>query len=69
MRDTGFMTIGHWKYLQQILFFREFDIPLKEIKAVLENLLLKGTRSCKCRENVGSKKERMEHLIAALMIS
>ena len=23
--------------LQQILFFREFDIPLKEIKAVLEN--------------------------------
>ena len=23
--------------LQQILFFREFDIPLKEIKAVMEN--------------------------------
>ncbi|HIS30430.1 MAG TPA: hypothetical protein IAB44_02620 [Candidatus Limivivens intestinipullorum] len=23
--------------LQQILFFREFDIPLKEIKAVLKN--------------------------------
>lgn len=23
--------------LQQILFFREFDIPLKEIKAVIEN--------------------------------
>ena len=25
--------------LQQILFFREFDIPLKEIKAVMDNLL------------------------------
>ena len=23
--------------LQQILFFREFDIPLKEIKAVMDN--------------------------------
>ena len=31
--------------LQQILFFREFDIPLKEIKAVLEN----------AEKNVGSK--------------
>ena len=25
------------KQLQQILFFREFDIPLKEIKSVMEN--------------------------------
>ena len=25
--------------LQQILFFREFDIPLKEIKAITDNLL------------------------------
>ena len=25
--------------LQQILFFREFDIPLKEIKAVMENAI------------------------------
>lgn len=36
--------------LQQILFFREFDIPLKEIKAVIENPVLKKTRFCKCRE-------------------
>ena len=36
--------------LQQILFFREFDIPLKEIKLFWRILLLKGTRSCKCRE-------------------
>lgn len=26
--------------LQQVLFFREFDIPLKEIKAVMENPVL-----------------------------
>ena len=36
--------------LQQILFFREFDIPLKEIKAVLENPALERNQSCKCRE-------------------
>ena len=34
--------------LQQILFFREFDIPLKEIKAVLEN-------PANAEKNVGSK--------------
>ena len=33
MRDTGFMTIRHWKHYNRILFFREFDISLKEIKA------------------------------------
>ena len=26
--------------LQQVLFFREFDIPLKEIKAVMDNPVL-----------------------------
>ena len=36
--------------LQQILFFREFDIPLKEIKAVLENPDLANAE-----KNVGSK--------------
>ena len=37
--------------LQQILFFREFDIPLKEIKAVLENPAFANAE-----KNVGSKK-------------
>lgn len=30
--------------LQQILFFREFDIPLKEIKTVMENPSLNRNR-------------------------
>lgn len=34
--------------LQQILFFREFDISLKEIKAVIENPALEKIRFCKC---------------------
>ncbi len=36
--------------LQQILFFREFDLPLKEIKAILETPGLIATRYCKVRE-------------------
>ena len=40
--------------LQQILFFREFDIPLKEIKAVLENPALEPDLA-NAEKNVGSK--------------
>ena len=55
--------------LQQILFFREFDIPLKEIKAVLENPALERNQILQMqRKMLVAKKERMEHLIAALMI-
>ena len=32
--------------LQQILFFREFDIPLKEIKAVMDNPALESSEKC-----------------------
>jgi len=42
--------------LQQILFFREFDIPLKEIKAVLENPALERNQILpNAEKNVGSK--------------
>ena len=44
LRPTAKSEAGYRLYddkalemLQQILFFREFDIPLKEIKAVMEN--------------------------------
>ena len=33
--------------LQQILFFREFDIPLKEIKAVMDNQALEKNKILK----------------------
>lgn len=53
--------------LQQILFFREFDIPLKEIKSIITSpdfdrnqiLLMQ-------RQMLVAKKERMERLIASI---
>ena len=53
--------------LQQILFFREFDIPLKEIKSVLENPALDRIRILQMqRKMLVAKKERMERLIAGI---
>lgn len=53
--------------LQQILFFREFDIPLKEIKAVMENPALdKNQILLMQRKMLVAKKERMERLIASI---
>lgn len=53
--------------LQQILFFREFDIPLKEIKAVMENPNLDTTQILQMqRKMLMAKKERMERLIASI---
>lgn len=50
--------------LQQILFFREFDIPLKEIKAVMENPALDKDQILQMqRTMLVAKKERMERLI------
>lgn len=53
--------------LQQILFFREFDIPLKEIKAIMENPALDRNRILQMqRKMLMAKKERMERLIASI---
>ena len=53
--------------LQQILFFREFDIPLKQIKAVIENPALEKNQILQVqRRMLVSKKERMERLIASI---
>ncbi|MCM1174853.1 MAG: MerR family transcriptional regulator [Blautia sp.] len=53
--------------LQQILFFREFDIPLKEIKAVMENPALDRNQILQMqREMLAAKKERIERLIAEI---
>ena len=53
--------------LQQILFFREFDIPLKEIKAVMDSPSLDRNRILQMqREMLVLKKERMERLIASV---
>lgn len=53
--------------LQQILFFREFDIPLKEIKNVMETPSLDRNQILKMqRKMLEAKKERMERLIASI---
>lgn len=53
--------------LQQILFFREFDIPLKEIKSVMENPDLDRKQILQMqRKMLVAEKERMERLIASI---
>lgn len=53
--------------LQQILFFREFDISLKEIKAVMENPDLDRNQILQMqRKMLVIKKERMERLINSI---
>ena len=53
--------------LQQILFFREFDIPLKEIKAVMENPALDRNHILQMqRKMLMAKIERMERLVASI---
>ena len=53
--------------LQQVLFFREFDIPLKEIKAVMENPVLERNQILQMqRKMLVAKKERMERLISSI---
>ena len=53
--------------LRQILFFREFDLPLKEIKAVMENPSLDKNEILQMqRRMLLRKKERMERLIASI---
>lgn len=53
--------------LQQILFFREFDIPLKEIKAIMDNPALDRNEVLQMQRNMlVAKKERMERLIASI---
>ena len=53
--------------LQQILFLREFDIPLKEIKAIMENPDLDRNQILQMqRKMLESRKERIERLISSI---
>lgn len=74
LKPTAYSGAGYRLYddkaletLQQILFFREFDLPLKEIKRILEhpafdrNQALRGQRKLLMRE-----KERLERLISGI---
>lgn len=74
LKPTGKSEAGYRLYddkaletLQQILFFREFDIPLKEIKAVMENPALERNQILQMHKKMLiAKKERMERLIASI---
>lgn len=53
--------------LRQILFFREFDLPLKEIRAVMENPSFDRNGILQMqRRMLVRKKERLERLIASI---
>ena len=53
--------------LRQILFFREFDIPLKEIKAIMTHPALDRNQILQMqRKMLVAKKERIERLIAGI---
>lgn len=53
--------------LRQILFFREFDISLREIKSVMENPALDKKQILQMqRTMLTAKKERLERLIASI---
>lgn len=53
--------------LQQILFFREFDLPLPEIKAILEDPAMDRDRVLRTqRRMLAAKKARLERLIASI---
>lgn len=53
--------------LQQILFFREFDIPLKEIASIMENPALDRTHVLQMQKKMlTAKKKRLERLIGSI---
>lgn len=53
--------------LQQILFFREFDISLKEIKSVLDNPVLERNQILQSQKKMlEAKKERLERLLSSI---
>lgn len=53
--------------LQQILFFREFDIPLQQIKSVIENPALDRNQILQMqRKMLLAKKQRIQSLIASI---
>ena len=53
--------------LQQILFFKEFDMPLAEIKAIMENPNLDRNQLLDSQKSILIlKKERLERIIDSI---
>lgn len=73
-KPSGISEAGYRLYddkaletLQQILFFREFDIPLKTIKAIMENPALERNQVLLMQKKMLlAKKARVERLLASI---
>ena len=74
LRPTKISEAGYRLYddkalerLQQILFFREFDMPLKDISAIMENPAFDRNQIlCSQRKMLEAEKERLERLITSI---
>lgn len=74
LKPTKVNEVGYRLYddkamerLQQILFFREFDMPLKEIKSILENPAFDRNQILQSqRRMLILKKEHLENLISSI---
>lgn len=74
LRPTAKTEAGYRLYddtaleaLQQILFFREFDIPLRQIKALMESPTLDKNQILSMqRKMLLAKRERLDSLIASI---
>lgn len=67
--EAGYRLYGEeaLETLRQILFFREFDIPLKKIQSVIEHPALDRNQILEMQRGMLlAKKERMERLISSI---
>lgn len=61
------MTLEHWKHFSRSYFFREFDMPLKEIKVILENPSFDRNKILKSQKKMLELKyERIRCLISGI---
>lgn len=74
LKPTRYSEAGYRLYddkaldtLQQILFFREFDVPLKEIKSIMENPSFDKKEALKSQEKILElKRNRLNALISGI---
>lgn len=74
LKPSGCTEAGYRLYddrvlerLRQILFFREFDVPLKEIRTILENPDLDRDKILRMqREMLVQKRKRLDRLIGSI---
>ncbi|MGP6139177.1 MerR family transcriptional regulator [Jeotgalibaca sp. A127] len=69
INSSGYRIYGQAEVdrLQQILFFREFEIPLEEIKSYLDDPEFKNSEALtNHRQQLLAKRERLDHLLKTI---